>query len=36
MIIEIIHFVTERYMVTEDDVAYFTTYTIVRIQGEGS
>ena len=28
--------VTERYIVTEDDIAYFTLNTDVRKQGEGS
>ena len=31
-----IQIVTERYMVEEDDIAYFTLYTNVRKQGAGS
>ena len=36
MIIVIIQIVTERYMVIEDDLAYFTLNICVRKQGEGT
>ena len=36
MIIETIQIVTERYMVKDDDAAYFTFYAKVRKLGEGT
>ena len=36
MSIEFIQIVTERYMVMEDEIAYFSLKTNIRKQGEGS